>query len=130
LDYKTEQRRLIKGFFFEHPHEMFSAEEIALVLKSNGISLSAVYRNLAKLEEEGLILRCSKAGSRKSYYQYTKAEECKEHIHITCKKCGKTVHMEHEDTKAIMEKAQKYKNFALDSMETVFYGTCDNCQKA
>ncbi len=126
--YKTEQRKLMQDLFADHPHEMFSAKDIFTVLGKETTSISAVYRNLVELESHGLVRRCTKSGSREAFYQYTGIEDCKEHIHLTCKKCGKTVHMALEDTDELVRNASKYKDFTVDRSETVLVGICGGCK--
>lgn len=126
--YKTEQRKLMQEFFADHPHEMFSAKHIFEVLGEGTISISAVYRNLSELESYGLVRRCTKSGSREAFYQYTGIEDCREHIHLTCKKCGKTIHMALDDTDELVRNASKYKNFAVDRTATVLLGICGACR--
>lgn len=126
--YKTEQRKHLQDFFSEHPHEMFSAKEIEEVLGKESVSISAVYRNLAELEKEGIVRRCTKNGSRETFYQYIATENCKGHIHMTCKKCGTTIHMKLEDSDALAKNAMKYKNFIVDKTDTVLIGVCGKCQ--
>ncbi|MDO5445178.1 MAG: transcriptional repressor [Eubacteriales bacterium] len=126
--YMTGQRKQMQDLFVKHPHEMFSAKEIEELIGNESVSISAVYRNLSELEDSGLVRRCSKNGSREAFYQYTGTEACKGHIHLTCKKCGKTFHMELEDTNALIHSALKYRDFSVDIAETVLFGTCGACK--
>ncbi len=126
--YKTEQRKLMQALFMKHPHEMFSAKEIAELLGNGSVSISAIYRNLSELETSGLLRRCAKNGSRKAFYQYTGTEECKGHIHLTCTRCGRTIHMALEDTDELVRSASKYKDFLIDRTETVLFGLCGACR--
>lgn len=126
--YKTEQRKKLLNLFLNNPHESFSAKDIYNALKEEKISISAVYRNLSELESDGFVKRCVRNGSREAFYQYTGTEECKEHIHLTCKKCGKTVHMASDDTDELVKNASKYKNFAVDRATTVLFGICGACR--
>lgn len=128
--YKTEQRKIMQELFSEHPHEIFSAKEIAELLAGQAVSISAIYRNLSELESAGLVRRCAKAGSREAFYQYTGTEDCKDHIHLMCKKCGKTIHMETEDTEALVQSASKYRNFTLDKTDSILYGLCEACHNS
>lgn len=130
MKYETEQRKTLKSFFSTHPHEAFTAKQIYKILDNSAISLSAVYRNLADLEAGGLLRRTYKSDTRESYYRYISPKECAGHIHLTCKKCGKTVHMENDDTLSLTANVQKYKNFLLDKTETVLYGLCGTCRNS
>lgn len=127
MNYQTEQRKLMQNLFAEHPHEMFSAKDIQGMLTN--VSVSAIYRNLSELEEKGLIMRCSKSGSSKSFYTYTKSDGCREYIHLKCKQCGKTAHMPIDDTEILMRNALEHKKFKVDKTETILYGICESCQK-
>ncbi len=126
--YQTEQRKMLQLLFEQHPHELFSANDIAELIGDDTISISAVYRNLAQLENEGLVRRSVRHGSRQAFYQYVATDSCREHIHLTCKKCGKTIHMEDADTNAITTSAAKYKDFEVDRGETVLIGLCGSCR--
>lgn len=126
--YETEQRKLMQVFFAHHPHDLFSAKQIWDSLGKESVSISAVYRNLSELESAGVIRKCVKSGTRGAFYQYTGAESCREHIHMVCKKCGKTFHMALEDTDALVRSASKYRNFAVDRSETVLLGLCGACK--
>ena len=89
MTYSTEQRNILLNFLQQNPDTMFSAKQIEISLDSKNISRSAVYRNLAVLESEHKIRRCTKVGSKETFYQYYDLQECKNHIHLSCTKCGK-----------------------------------------
>ena len=128
-NYSTKQREILLDFFKNHLDETFSTKEIIESLKSTNISESAIYRNLASLEEEGRIKRVSKALDRKTYYQFIDMDECKDHIHMSCTKCGKTIHISKEISDSLSKSLKSEDGFMLDNQETVIYGTCSTCQK-
>ena len=127
--YITKQRRILRTFLEDHPDESLSAADIAKALADQSISVSAVYRNLSALEQDGAVRRVSKTGSREVFYQYLAAEECRSHLHLSCKKCGKTFHMDAEETEDLVERIAALDKFALDRSETVLYGVCEACQQ-
>lgn len=51
------QRKRLLEYLSEHTDEQMSARQIADALATDEISVSAVYRNLSALEEEGLLKR-------------------------------------------------------------------------
>ena len=55
--YMTKQRKALLSFLSAHADEKLSARQIAQTLSGEGISISAVYRNLSALEQEGKIRR-------------------------------------------------------------------------
>ena len=127
--YSTKQRKLLLDYFNKHIDEQISAKEIAESLKGEGISLSAVYRNIAELEFEGQLKRSSKSGLRTVYYQYTASEHCHNLLHLSCKKCGKTFHMETDGAERLVDDVKRSNGFRLDKTSTVLYGVCANCDK-
>ncbi len=127
--YTTKQRTVLLDFLQNNADEVFSADRIAESLRSEDISLSAIYRNLAALESEGKVQRVTKGGSRKVYYRFKAADECKEHIHLSCSKCGKTYHMPLPATNTLIDDVKKNTDFEIDRTETVLYGVCKACKK-
>lgn len=127
--YSTKQRTVLLDFLKKHADEVFSADRIADDLKDEGISLSAIYRNLSALEAEGKVQRVTKGGSRKTFYRYKAADECKEHIHLSCSKCGKTYHMPLPATNTLIDNVKQNTDFEIDRTETVLYGVCGECKK-
>ena len=126
--YLTKQRRILLACLADHPDESLSAADIAQALSNQSISVSAVYRNLAALEDEGKVRRVTRSGSRETLYQYTDTEDCREHLHLLCRSCGATYHMNKAEADALLEMLAKREQFAVDTAETVLYGTCEACQ--
>ena len=60
--YMTKQRKALLAFLSEHADEELTAKQLETALSGEGISISAVYRNLSDLEKEGKIRRVSKSG--------------------------------------------------------------------
>ena len=124
--YLTKQRKILTDYLSQHTDESISAGEIAQAL-SDRISKSAVYRNLADMEAEGKLRRVAPGGSREAVYQYIDERECLSCLHLSCKKCGKTVHMQKQIADALVEKVAQSDDFSIDRGETVIYGVCSQC---
>lgn len=127
--YMTKQRKLLLEYLSEHADETLPTSQIVTGLLEKGISASAIYRNLADLERKGKVKRSAKPGSQELYYRYVGAESCRGHLHLSCLRCGKTVHMEESEADALAQRLAANKGFALDRGETVLYGICADCQK-
>lgn len=125
--YSTKQRKALLTFLHEHADEQLSARQIGEALTRQEISTSAVYRNLAALEAEGQIRRLSKSGSREILYQYAGAEHCRECLHLSCKRCGKTYHMDADEAERLIRSVAVLDRFAIDKTNTVLYGVCGDC---
>lgn len=128
-EYSTKQRALLLDFLSTHADETFCVDSICSHLGSQGVSKSAVYRNLAALEAQGKVQRLTKGGSRKAYYRYKAASECTGHLHLSCEKCGKTYHMPLGATNRLIDNVKQNSDFEIDRTETVLYGVCSNCRK-
>ena len=127
--YMTKQRKLLLAYLSAHADETLPTGRIVEALAGREISASAIYRNLAELEREGKLKRSAKPGSQELFYRYTGAESCQGHLHLSCLRCGKTVHMEEDETDALVHRLAKSEGFALDRADTVLYGICADCQK-
>ena len=125
--YLTKQRKLLIEYLSRHTDESLSAGEIAEAL-ADQISKSAVYRNLADMEAEGRLRRVASGGSREAVYQYIDEHACRSALHLSCKKCGKTMHMEKEIADALVQSVAASDNFSIDKGDTVIYGVCADCK--
>ena len=127
--YMTKQRKLLLNYLSEHTDETLSAGQIAEALTDQRISASAIYRNLATLEQEGCLKRSAKPGSQEIYYRYADDERCRGHLHLSCLRCGKTMHLEEAETDTLAHHLAENEGFTLDRTDTVLYGICADCQK-
>lgn len=129
--YATKQRKILLDYLSANADKQLSADQIYDALTGAGmlenISRSAVYRNLAALEEDEKIHRSTHEGSRKIFYQYTGATKCRGELHLACKKCGKTIHLDKNTAETLVENVAGIQNFFIDKSETVLYGTCSEC---
>ena len=125
--YVTKQRKLLLDYLTNHTDEYLSAEQIAEAL-SDTVSKSAVYRNLSDMEAEGKLHRAAVGGSREAYYRYSGTHACSRSLHLSCTKCGKTVHMQQQLADALVSGVAENDDFSIDKGETVIYGTCAACR--
>ena len=127
--YNTEQRNLLLSFLKDNPDKKFSAKEIEKALAHENISRSAVYRNLADLEADGKVKRYSKTGSRETFFQYYDLQCCRNHIHLSCIKCGKIFHLENQIADNLVNNLADQEGFEINKGETTLYGICKDCKE-
>ena len=127
--YMTKQRKALLNYLSMHADERLSAKQLEDALKSEGISISAVYRNLSELEREDKVRRVNNSGSREVFYQYTDGAHCKDCLHLSCEKCGKTYHMNSAVAQTLIENLAQSDEFTIDKANTVLYGVCGDCRK-
>ena len=126
--YTTRQREALLDYLSRHPDQPLTVREIAAGVEPDGVSLSAVYRNLAELEAAGLIRRESRPGSREAVVQYVGAENCRGHLHLTCTRCGRAVHLSSAAASLLTGMAAG-EGFSLDLTRTALYGLCPQCRQ-
>ena len=49
-------------------------------------------------------------------------------MHLQCKKCGRTFHMDATGAEQLLGVVEKTEGFAVDKADTVLYGVCEICQ--
>ncbi len=125
--YQTRQRRQLLDYLEAHADRQLSAREIARDLGDGAVSLSAVYRNLGDLELEGKLRRSSRESSREVYYQYLDAAPCRGVLHLSCKNCGRTLHLREESAERLRALLLD-EGFQLDQSETLLVGLCRDCR--
>lgn len=127
-EYLTEQRTVLVDFLKNNITMQLSVEDIAAEICSDGkISRSAVYRNLAKLADEGIVLRIKPEDSRSTLYQYNPCNTHCEKIHLKCLNCGVISHMDNDCAAEFIENIKLKNSFIVDGHKTVIYGICDKC---
>lgn len=130
LTYNTKQREWLSAFWKKHLDQAFTAKQIAEQLSATDaarISLSAVYRNLAAMEEEGLLRASVREGSREKRYQFVGASACQNRLHLSCVSCGQISHLD-PAAMAKVDRAIATSGFALLHDQTTLYGTCTACR--
>lgn len=127
--YSTRQRDVLLGFLDEHAHESLTAKQIAEGLSDEKISLNAVYRNLSELERSGKVRKVTQAGVRDALYQYVAATSCHGLLHLSCKSCGKTFHLENDMTEKMVSHFKDSIHFTVEPADTVIYGICQFCKE-
>lgn len=127
--YITKQRKILQEYLSNKIDQELSAKKIAEDLKEAGIdiSLSAIYRNLAELEKEKLVVPCPKEGTREFFFRYVE-DDCFDCFHFSCRVCNQVEHMPIEDSKILKEDMKEKFNFFVESKNTVFYGICAECE--
>ena len=123
--YNTKQREILREFFEKHCDLQFTIEQLIQNLPE--VSQSAVYRNISRLEEEGLVRRHAIEGSRRFAYQFVGDDKCSAHIHLKCDKCGQLFHLEDPSLENLLRTAAE--NFHIDKSKSVLHGSCGSCEE-
>jgi len=102
------------------PAEIF--ERAARLLP--GLTEATVYRTLAFLAEQGLVLPAH-VGSGQFVYEFAE----RDHHHLICRACGGMHEIDHAALQALYGQFQAQTGFRIDSIHVTFFGLCPGCQK-
>lgn len=104
-----------------------TAEEVydSVHMSFPNISKATVYRNLAALEERGLIKRVPKLGGGSDRYD----KNIMPHFHAKCKSCGKIFDVA-LPLEGVLENAKVMEDdgFTLSSYQLILEGICTECR--
>ncbi|MBR4201352.1 MAG: transcriptional repressor [Oscillospiraceae bacterium] len=130
--YQTKQKMQLLAFFEAHPDRHITAAALLLELKRQGISIGAatIYRQLEKLEAEGLVRRYALDDRGSACWQYTGGQDgvCRHHFHLKCTECGTLFHLDCGHLNEIAGHVAAEHGFRIDPARTVFYGICEQCR--
>ncbi len=130
-EYKTKQRELLVNFLTENRDRHFTAGEIELALAHRGEKLgkATVYRRLERLVEEGVVRRFVSDGERVSCYQFAGGDECKNHYHLKCLRCGDLLHVECSYLDEMSKHVRAHHGFEVSTEKITLCGVCEKCAK-
>ena len=130
-EYNTKQREVLLRFFTDNSDRHFTAGEIEAGLAERGEKLgkATVYRRLERLVDEGLVRRFVSDDSRVSCYQFAGGEECKNHYHLKCLRCGELLHVECAYLDEMSEHVSEHHGFKVDVQKITLCGVCEKCAR-
>ncbi len=129
IKYATEQRKILLSLFEKNKHETFSANDILSEIPDAGISLSAIYRNLKAMENEGIICKSNDPKQSEAHYHYINPEGCVGIIHLKCEVCNKIYHLNSSISNMIFDFSKEEIGFSLNKSGAFLYGICNNCSQ-
>ena len=122
---KSRKRQAILDYLCstdEHP----SAEMIYNKLKPHipELSLGTVYRNLAVLEEDGLVIRVGSVDGQERY-----DGRVHQHAHFVCEKCRRVLDIAFsENPNTFLSEISGLPDFEATSYSLTFHGICSDCK--
>ena len=129
--YQTRQKAIVLEYFEAHSNEHITAAALLLELNKQGLTIGSatVYRQLEKLEAEGVVRRFALDDRGSACWQYIggEAEQCRHHFHLKCTVCGTLIHLDCDHLDESSDHVAAEHGFLIDPARTVFYGICDQC---
>jgi Fur family ferric uptake transcriptional regulator len=95
------------------------------------VGQTTIYRHLEKLAAEGKIRKYVLNDGQSACYQYIgNRKKCREHFHLKCEVCGGLIHADCTLLEKIAGHLRIRHDFQVNTLKTVFYGTCKKCLAA
>ena len=126
-DYKTRAYFLIKEVLLSKGGAHLRADEVYDILKERGerVGLTTVYRQLARLADEGFARKTTTEGQGTCYSLL--GEHCGEHYHLVCTECGALAHLSCDRIASLLHHIEAHHGFTVSKTMTVIYGLCKAC---
>lgn len=128
MKYNTGKKKQITDFLSENAHTAFTLEEISETVAPDGKGKSTVYRIVSELVEAAVVKRISDGKTRHCSYQYIGSGECKSHLHLKCRDCGKLIHLDRSTSENLTAALRKNGGFTLE-YGCMLFGKCDRCEE-
>lgn len=129
--YRTKCKAAIMEYLCSHREQSFRAADIYDDMRKRNIevNLVTVYRNLERLTEAGSLMKYKTSEDESFLYQYVESgNQCQEHLHMQCRRCGRLFHMECDFMDDIKQHLQEHHGFELDCSGSVLTGICEKCR--
>ena len=130
MTYMTRQQKAVLACIENAHGGCATAQELTEQLHREGqtIGLTTVYRQLEKLDRQGLVHKIvTDEGAR---WQYC---DCQQKGHncflMKCERCGRVEHVDCDHLGELYEHLQKEHHFRINPHRTLLYGLCEKCSE-
>lgn len=125
--YNTKQKNKIFTFLQNNPKKTFGIEAL---IKELNMAKTTLYRNLEALFLSGLVLRFYDDEKNSFLYQYAdKRDNCDNHIHLKCKKCGQIIHLDCDEMNQFAKHIKEEHSFNIVFENALLFGICKDCEE-
>ena len=124
--YRTKQKELILSCIQAHQGTFFTSKDIIAALADQGakVGTATVYRNLERLEEEGIIARTSIEGNSSVCYRFL--PDVPEDVYFF-ESCGALSPIDCGELQKLYEHVIEHHHVRINPTKTVLYGLCESC---
>lgn len=125
--YHTRQQKAILNFMSDSADQYVTVSQIAAHLKEEGqpVGLTTIYRQLDKLEKDGIVHKIVLDGNSGACYQYAGKDAGQ--LLLKCEDCGGIIPMACSHMVELYEHVLLEHQFRVNPHRTMFYGVCDAC---
>ena len=129
--YKTKQKELILDCIRMHQGSFITIKDVLNALESRHekVGTATIYRNLERLEEEGIIARCVIEGIDGVCYRYLPDSPDDVYFFLKCEHCGDHSPIDCGELQHLYEHVIEHHHVRINPAKTVLYGLCEKCLK-
>lgn len=124
--YNTCNKQMLLEIFSSDKNKSYTAVELVELLKDK-MNKATIYRQLIKMEENKEIVKFY--NNKDDIYEYQFYQNCSEHLHLKCSKCGKIIHLKCDVANSFLNHILEGHGFLVDRKQTIIYGICKECRK-
>ena len=124
----TMQKKVILEYLESNANKHLTIEEIEKDLEGK-VGETTIYRMIKKLTEEGTVTKIPLNKQGFCYKYNNHVENCEEHFHLICEKCGRLTHFDSSKLFEAKKEALDKEDFNIDLDKIVFYGRCKKCSE-
>jgi Fe2+ or Zn2+ uptake regulation protein len=110
-------------------HAATASQLLERLQETHSVHKTTVYRNLAALEEAGLVRRLP-SGGRSFIYELSCPHRLPVHPHFTCRSCGEVVCLDPVDLSSAWETAAHGHEITVEEVQLTLSGLCADCRPA
>lgn len=127
--YKTKQKELILDCIRTHQGTFITIKDItaALEARHEKVGTATIYRNLDRLEDEGIISRSAIEGIDGVCYRYLPDTPDNIYFFLKCEQCGDLSPIDCGELQHLYEHVIKHHHVRINPAKTVLYGLCEKC---
>ena len=127
MTYMTRQQQAVLDCIAACPGGCATAMALADRLRSGGqsVGLTTVYRQLERLEKQGLVHKL--VTGEGACWQNCDCHAPRDCILLKCEVCGAIQHMDCGHLGELYQHVLQQHHFRINPRRTLFYGLCDRC---
>ena len=127
MSYSTKQHQAVLRCLEQRAEEALTAADLAEDLRRAGcpVGLATIYRQLERLEKQGLVHKL--VTDEGACWQYCDCHAHRDCILLKCEVCGAIQHMDCGHLGELYQHVLQRHHFRINPRRTLFYGLCDRC---
>lgn len=130
--YQTRQLAALLACISSHRDGYVTVKSLMEQLDEAGspMGLATIYRQMDKLEAQGLVHRVASDERSGACWKYCGADHGGACVLVKCERCGAIAHMDCSHLPELYQHLAKHHGFTVNPNRTLLYGVCAACAAA